>query len=42
MACSSHKKSQPEGKSNTRRMAKPRDSQRKIQSPEEAILEDGV
>ena len=41
-ALSSHEKSQAEDKSNTRRTAKPRKSQRKIQNPEEAILEEVV
>ena len=39
---SSHEKSQAEDKSNTRRTAKPRKSQRKVQNPEEAILEEVV
>lgn len=39
---SSHEKSQAEDKLNTRRTEKPRKSQRKIQNPEEAILEEVV
>lgn len=41
-ASSSHNKSQPEDKPKMKRMAKPGESRRKIQIPDEVIIKDGI